>query len=213
MKNSKIKLALIITGCLLLPIGSFVVYKLDKWEIMPVRFWRASYDRATPKGALFFMRRALLTGDANGYVASFQFTEQDEALRQSLRQMVLAFARLRRQLAQTYGDVDADMAVRSIAPAVVPEAMIHLANVDAKGDRTMISLGSKESKLVDMELIRSGGVWRLLPESAFGGMSRQQISFVMLQFAAVIDKTIPEIAKGKYPDAYGAQLAIKHEMN
>jgi len=44
-------------------------------------------------------------------------------------------------------------------------------------------------------------------------MSRQQISFVMLQFAAVIDKTIPEIAKGKYPDAYGVQLAIKHEMN
>src|SRR5436309_1787997 len=173
MKISKTKLALIAAGCLLLVSAGFALYKLDKWEIMPARFWRASYDRATPKGAIFFMRRALVSGDADGYVAAFQLGDEDKALCQSLRQMVLAFAKLRRQLATTYGDVNADVTVRNLAPAVIPEKMIHGAVETRDGDRVLISLGSKNAKMVTLELVRSEDAWRVRPETLFGGMSRQ----------------------------------------
>ena len=213
MTISKTKLALIAAGCLLLVSASFVLYKLDKWEIMPVRLRRASYDRASPRGAIFFIRRAPVSGDADGYAASFQLSDEDQALRQSLRQMVLAFAKLRRQLATTYGQVNADVVVRNLAPAVIPEEMIHSAVETKDGDRLLISLGSKNARMVTLELVRSGDAWRVRPETLFGGMSRQAISQVMTQFATVIDQTIPEIAKGTYPNAYDVQLAIKHEMN
>jgi hypothetical protein len=213
MKTSKIKLGLITSGCLLLALTGFVVYKLDKWEVMPVRLWRVSYERATPKGALFYMRRALVSGDADGYVASFQMGDEDEALRQSLKQMVLAFAKLHRQLVSTYDQVNADVVVRNLAPAVMPEQMIHAAEESKVGDHILIALGSKNTKLVNLELAQSGGAWRVRPETLFGGMSRQAISEVMSQFATAIQKAIPEIANGKYPTAYDVQLAIKHEMN
>jgi hypothetical protein len=213
MKIGKIKLTLIVAGCLLLPTVTFVAYKLDKWEIMPARLWRATYEQATPKGTMYFIRRSLLLGDADAYAASFQLTEQDDVLRNSLKQMVRAFAKLRQQLAQTYGEVNANVAIRNIAPGIISETMIHSAQESANGDHVLISLGSKESKLVQMELIQSGGVWRLVPETAFGGMSRHAIAGLMVQFAVVVEKTIPEIVKGTYPDAYHVQLAIKHAMN
>lgn len=213
MKTSKTKLALIAAGGLLLTFASFVVYKLDKWEIMPVRLWQASYDRATPKGALFLLRRGVVSGDAEEYVASFQLSDDDEALRQSLRKMVLAFAKLRRQLALTYGEVNADAVVRNLAPAMMPEKMIHSAEEKQVGDRVLVALGSQTTKLVNLELVKSGSAWRVRPETLFGGMSKPDIAKVMGQFVTVIDQTIPEIAKGTYPNAYDVQLAIKHKLN
>ena len=213
MKTSKIKLCLVTSGCLLLALTGFVMYKLDKREVMPVRLWRVTYERATPKGALFYMRRALVSGDADGYAASFQMGDEDEALRQSLKQMVLAFAKLHRQLVSTYDQVNADMVVRNLAPAVLPEQMIHKAEVSKVGDHILIALGSKETKLVNLELAQSGGAWRVRPETLFPSMSRQAISELMIQFATVIEDIIPEIARGKYANAYDVQLAIKHAMN
>jgi hypothetical protein len=202
-------------GIVILLIGatSFVLFKLNKWEILPVHFWRASYDRSTPKGALFSMRRALVSGDAEGYADSFVRSGEDEAFRQSLMQMVSAFARLRRQLASTYSEASANVVIANLAPAAMPESMIHEATEKRDGERILFAVGSKETNLVTLELYPSDGVWRLRPESLFGGLSRDGITEVMTQFVTVIDKTIPEIAKGKYPDAYQVQLAIKHEMN
>jgi hypothetical protein len=87
MKIGKIKVTRIVAGCLLLPTVTFVAYKLDKWEIMPARHWRATYEQATPKGTMYFIRRSLLLGDADAYAASFQLTEQDDVLLQSFKQM------------------------------------------------------------------------------------------------------------------------------
>jgi hypothetical protein len=214
MAWSKTKIT-IVAGLLLLTGGtaSFVLYKLDKWELLSVRLQKPSYDRSTPKGALFFMRRALVSGDPDGYADSFVRSAEDEPFRQSLMQMVSAFARLRRQLAITYSEASANVVVANLAPAAMPESMIHAATEKRDGERILFAVGSKTTKLVTLELYPSGGVWRLRPESLFGGLSRASISEVMTQFATVIDKTIPEIAKGKYADAYQVHLAIKHEMN
>jgi RNA polymerase sigma factor (sigma-70 family) len=214
MAWSKTKIT-IVAGLLLLTGGtaSFVLYKLDKWELLSVRLRQPSYDRSTPKGALFFMRRALVSGDPDGYADSFVRSAEDEEFRQSLMRVVSAFARLRRQLATTYSEASANVVVANLAPAAMPESMIDAATEKRDGERILFAVGSKKAKLVTLELYTSDGVWRLKPESLFGGLSRDGISEVMTQFATVIDKTIPEIAKGKYADAYQVQLAIKHEMN
>ena len=149
------KLAKSCAALLLIAAFAFVLFKLDKWEVLPVRLWKASYDRTSPKGALFFMRRALLTGDAEGYTSSFELSEEDEALRQALKKMVLGFANLRIQMTAAYGQVNADVATRNLAPAVLPEKFIHSADEMRNDNRVLISLGPKQGKMINVELIQS----------------------------------------------------------
>jgi hypothetical protein len=67
--------------------------------------------------------------------------------------------------------------------------------------------------MIVLELVQSNGVWRLSPESLFLGASKENITQTMTQCAAVIQKIIPEVQKGTYPDAGAVGLAIKHEMD
>jgi hypothetical protein len=192
---------------------SFTLYKLDKWEVISLK--RVSYDRSTPKGALFFMRRALVSGDADGFVDSFQLTDQDEALRRSLKQMVQSFAELNRVLAVKYGEASANVVIQNIAPFLMPKEMIDSAQEKADGGRMQISFGEPKSPkaMIVLELVQSDGAWRLRPESLFHGVSKEKTAQTMTQFAVVIQKIVPEVQKGAYPDAGAVGLAIKHEMN
>lgn len=214
MTWSKAKTAIVVGVAAVLVAGtSAVLYKLNKWEIISLR--RISYDRSTPKGALFFMRRALVEGDSDGYVDSFQFADQDEVLRRSLKEMSQSFAELRRVLTDRYGEASANMVIQNTAPGLVPTEMIYSAQEKADGGRAQISFGALKNPkaMIVLQLVQSAGAWRLRPESLFGGMSKEQIEKGMAQFAMVIQKTIPEIQKGTYSKAEAVGLAIKHEMN
>lgn len=214
MAWTKAKTAIVAGVALLLTAGTCVtLQKLDRWEIISLK--RINYDRSTPKGALFFMRRALVSGDSNGYADSFQLTDQDEALRSSLKLMVQSFAELHRVLAVKYGEASANVVIQNTAPGLMPKEMIDSGQVKADGGRMLMSFGGKNSpkSMAILELAQSNGAWQLSPESLFLGASKENITQTMTQCAVVIQKIIPEVQKGAYPNAGAVGLAIKHEMD
>jgi RNA polymerase sigma factor (sigma-70 family) len=214
MAWTKAKIAAGVGVAVILATGTgFTLYKLDKWEVISLK--RISYDRSTPKGALFFMRRALVSGDSDGYIDSFQLTDQDEALRSSLKQMVQSFAELHRVLAAKYGEASANVVIQNTAPGLLPKKMIDSAQEKPDGGRMLISFGEPKipKAMVVLELVQSDGVWKLRAESLFLGVSKEKTARAMTQFAVVIQRIIPEVQKGAYPDAGAVRLAIKHEMN
>jgi hypothetical protein len=213
MAWTKAKTAIVVGLAVVLAAGkSITLQKLDRWEIISLK--RINYDRSTPKGALFFMRRALVSGDSNGYADSFELTGQDEALRGSLKQMVQSFAELHRVLAEKYGEASANVVIQNTAPGLMPKEMIASAQEKADGGRMQISFGGPKSpkSMIVLELARLNGTWQLSPESLFLGASKENITQTMTQCVVVIQKIIPDVQKGAYPDAWAVGLAIKHEM-
>lgn len=213
MAWTKAKTAIVAGVAVILATGatSFTLYKLDKWEIISLK--RVNYDRATPKGALFFMRRAMISGDSNGYIDSWQLTDQDEALRVSLGQMAQSFAELHRVLAVKYGEVSANAVIQNTAPFMMPKDMIDSAQENTVGKRKRISFGDPKNPAKVLELVQADGIWKLRPESLSNGLSKEKITQGMTRFAVVIQKIIPEIQKGAYPDAWAVRSVIKHELN